>query len=270
LATLAERLGFNERRGVTVHTVATPSSDAQLETLSRGENDLAVTSSDNLMIWNLKATPGDFVLVAQVEKTTPLSLVARPGITAIRELKGAELLVDAPTNGFVVALMALLAEEGLQPDAYTMNPVGGVVARMENLIAGVGAATLLGFPFTQSAIKAGCVELESVNVRYPSYPGQGAAVRKGAFTQKGDSIRAWLQALEDARIWLPDHGPDAQSLLADAGVPAPAVAAMLANVPSTLVPDRPGLELVIAQRHSLELPGGDVNYEDLTDLSLLS
>jgi ABC-type nitrate/sulfonate/bicarbonate transport system substrate-binding protein len=140
---------------------------------------------------------------------------------------------------------------------------------MENLIAGVGAATLLGSPFTQNAVQAGCVQLDSVNARYPIYPGQGAAVRRSALKGRGDAIRAWLQALEDARVWLPDHQDDAQRVLAEAGIPAPAAAGLLANVPSTLAPDRPGLELVIAQRHSLGLPGGEVRYEDLTDLSLL-
>jgi hypothetical protein len=45
--------------------------------------------------------------------------------------------------------------------------------------------------------------------------------------------------------------------------------ALVDTFPGTLIPDRNGIELLIAQRTLLKLPGSDFNYEQIVDCSYL-
>ena len=54
----------------------TSGSDEQFERLVRGDCDAVVTAMDNVFAWNRRAGPGDFCIVAQIERTTPLVVMA--------------------------------------------------------------------------------------------------------------------------------------------------------------------------------------------------
>ena len=83
-----------------IKSTATRGSDEQFDKLVAGECDAVITAMDNVFAWNRRPGPGDFRIVAQIERTTPLAVVARPNIRSMAELKGTSLLVDAPGNGF--------------------------------------------------------------------------------------------------------------------------------------------------------------------------
>src|SRR3954470_8521334 len=140
LAVVAQ--GLKLTSGVTLQAERNPSSDAQYHALASGEADAVVTAMDNVMDWNLRSGgPGDLKIIAQLERTTPLTLVGQKGRTALQELRGGTILVDAPRNGFIVALRARLAEAGIGPETCALEPVGGVKERHDALLAGQGDAT---------------------------------------------------------------------------------------------------------------------------------
>jgi ABC-type nitrate/sulfonate/bicarbonate transport system substrate-binding protein len=249
--------------------VATQSSDEQFEALLNGTADAAITAMDNVMDWNLRPGGGDFRIVAQIERTTPLSLVARNGISSIDDLKGGTLLVDAPENGFVVAARALLEDAGVSFGSYSLLSAGGVRERFEALLAGQGTATILGPPFDAFAVSRGAKILARVNDRYPAFPGQGLVVRQSACGRIQNDLTSWVEALERARHWGFADRRAAASQLAETGMP-PSLAEIFAGlVPASLVPDRDGVDLLIAQRRRAGLRGGNMTYQDIVDTSLL-
>src|SRR6476646_1316677 len=63
----------------------------------------------------IHADGGDLRIVAQVESTTPLELVARPSVTGVQGQRGAVPGVDAVNNGFAVVLRHLLARVVYRP-----------------------------------------------------------------------------------------------------------------------------------------------------------
>jgi hypothetical protein len=99
---VADELGIYADMGVDIETVLVESSTDQRDRLLSGNVDVGVTAMDNLLVWN--ADGGDLRIVAQVESTTPLGLVARPSVTGVQGLRGAVLGVDAVNNGFAVVL----------------------------------------------------------------------------------------------------------------------------------------------------------------------
>lgn len=245
------------------------SSDEQFERLQSGAIDAAVTAMDNIMEWNRRPGPQDFRIVAQVERTTPLSLMARAGHTGLQDLRNATILVDAPDNGFVVALRHMLAEAGLESGSYRLTPHGGVKERFDALASGNGDATLLGPPFDVIGTQAGLVRLARVQDRHPDFPGQGLVVRTSAIERLRPALARWLAGLTRACECLRSSEDDARKILIDAGFPAVAAHPMLAAAPESLLPARAGVELLIRQRREVGLPGADNSYETLVDISLL-
>jgi ABC-type nitrate/sulfonate/bicarbonate transport system substrate-binding protein len=254
---------------LSVDGIATKSSDEQFEALISGTTDAVVTAMDNVMDWNLRPGADDFRIVAQIERTTPLSLVANAATSDIPSLNGGTLLVDAPANGFVVAARALLDEFGLRSESYTLKPAGGVRERYETLLAGGGNATLLGPPFDSMALARGARVLARVNDHYPAFPGQGVVVRQRSYARVRARVVAWLTAMEHARAAANDNKSVAVSHLTAAGIPAAVAETMVDLVPDALVPDRDGIALIIGQRQHAGLRGGGVTYSDIVDADLL-
>jgi ABC-type nitrate/sulfonate/bicarbonate transport system substrate-binding protein len=254
--------------GLTVEYMRTKSSDQQFQQLTDGTVDAVVTAIDNVVEWNRQAPEADFRVYAQMESTTQLTLFGRHGIAGLDSLRGRNLLVDAPANGFAVALLALLDTVGMSGTDCTFVPAGGVTERLDALLAGDGDATLLGPPFDQVAAQAGCPKLASVNETWPQFPGQGLVLLRKRYIELAQALAAWLMDLGDMRDWMLASPDEAIKLLVDAGLP-PAFAATAPNAsPASWRPDRAGIELLIEHRQIAGLPGGDLRYSDLVDLSL--
>lgn len=262
---VAEALGLTT--GVTLQAERNPSSDAQFDALASGQVDAVFTAMDNVMDWNLRQGPRDFRLVAQLERTTPLTVVGQRGRASLGDLRAATILVDAPRNGFIVALRAMLAENGIGTDAYALEPVGGVKERYDAIVAGRGDATLLGPPFDAMALEAGLSRIATVQERYPAFPGQGLVVSAGALERLRPALSFWLRGLDNARQRMLSDPEAARQALA--GLSAAAVDAMLRATPASLCPDRAGIELLIEQRRRCGLPGADTTYEKLAETSAL-
>jgi ABC-type nitrate/sulfonate/bicarbonate transport system substrate-binding protein len=267
IAVLAEHWGLTPAR--MLQASRNQSSDEQFDRFRAGAIDAAVTAMDNIMDWNRREGPQDFRIVAQMERTTPLSLMARAPHTDLQDLRDASILVDAPDNGFVVALRHMLAEAGLAGGSYRLISSGGVKERFDALAAGQGDATLLGPPFDAMGIQAGLRRLARVQDRHPDFPGQGLVVRASAIERLRPALMQWLAGLTGACASMRSNQDGARDILAAAGFPAIAVHAMLAAVPDSLMPARRGVELLIRQRREVGLQGADNSYESLVDASLL-
>ncbi|WP_437884497.1 ABC transporter substrate-binding protein [Pseudomonas sp. LRF_L74] len=257
--TIAVAASWQEDVGLSLEASRTQSSDEQFAALSDGRVDAVVTSMDNVFHWNHRPGPKDFVIVAQIEATTPLSIVAAPRIKSVSDLGGAKILVDAPENGFVIALRAMLKQAGLRLPDYTLAPVGGVKERYAALVAGEGDATLLGPPFDALAIKEGMHKVAEVQASYPEFPGQGLVVRKPSLSSN-PGIRLWLKSLVEALVQLPANLEKLRNSLSSEGLPDEAVSAMLQSVPVSLIPDERGVNLLIEHRRLLGLIGSDATY----------
>lgn len=268
LATAADALN-DVPASAQVQSRLTQSSDEQFEALMADASDFAVTAIDNVFAWNTRAPRGTFKVIAQIERTTPLSVIARPQHDTFADLRGGELLVDAPDNGFVIALRALLDDHGVPPGSYSLVPAGGVKQRLDALIEGRGDATLLGPPFDLMALSKGYPSLGTVNAAYPDFPGQGVVARDDGIARAFSALVDWTAALDAARRWIDGNRDTASKLLAERGVPA-AIADMIPKAnPATLAPDRRGIDLLIDQRRRYGAHPRPVTYDDIVDPAVL-
>jgi ABC-type nitrate/sulfonate/bicarbonate transport system substrate-binding protein len=258
-----------DTRADQVEYQRTRSSDQQFEQLVDGSVDAVVTAIDNVVEWNRRAPGADFRVFAQLEKSTDLALFGRPGLAGLEALRGARLLVDAPANGFAVALLALLDTVGIAARDCTLVPAGGVTERLDALLAGQGDATLLGPPFDQAAREAGCRQLAGINAQWPQFPGQGLVLSRSKARDLRPELIAWLDAMTKSRDWMKSAPEEATASLIEAGLPRGFAARAPHLAPASWRPDPAGIALLIEHRRTVEFGGGDLDYADLVDLSLI-
>ncbi|MGP3956855.1 ABC transporter substrate-binding protein [Nonomuraea sp. 3N208] len=160
----ARRLGLLH---ADVREVSVASSPAQFAALLDGAINAALTSPDNVIAYrHVAANPlgrtADVRIVSAVDRGLGLALYARPGLTSAAELKGRPIGVDVPDSGFAFTLYAALDALGLGPGDYSLAVLGSTPRRLEALLAGDCAATMLNAGADLLARDAGAVRLASV------------------------------------------------------------------------------------------------------------
>ena len=266
---VARRRGLFAAAGLDVSTATVPSSTVQRHDLDAGVADLAITATDNLLAWN--ADGSDIVVVAQIETTTDLALMLRPGLGSIEEPDVVRLAVDAPTNGFAIVAYAMMAALGRTPSQYDVVEVGGVRERFDALAGGSVDASLLAPPLDELGRERGMTGAMRIGQLAPAYPGLGVVARRSWLEAHLDEAAAYLRALDDANRWLRDApGDEVERELLSAGFGAAAIATSLANVPATLEPSREGLRVLgrLRQQLGMAVPGAP-DVADLVDLRAL-
>src|SRR6187397_1051744 len=69
-----------------IHGTRAESSEEQLDGLLAGDTDVAVTAMDNVFAWRRRPGGAALRIVAQLERTTPLTVVGRPGYERLEQL----------------------------------------------------------------------------------------------------------------------------------------------------------------------------------------
>jgi ABC-type nitrate/sulfonate/bicarbonate transport system substrate-binding protein len=156
---IASRSGLFNREGLDVSAAPVTSSLELFARLDSGALDLAHTSIDNPIAYDVGAgavavAHRDFCAFLGVDDGQ-LRLVARPGLATLGALRGKTLAVDAIATGFTFALRAILATAGIGEPDVTLVSRGGTQQRAQGLMAGAFDATLLTPPFDLVANAAG-------------------------------------------------------------------------------------------------------------------
>lgn len=211
LATLAALArGCYARHGLTVQEHQVASSTQQFQALRDGAYDVVLTSSDNVVNYRLNAgNPAggriDVQIFMGADHGMNLSLVARPGVTAVEALRGKTVAVDAPASGFAFVLYRILRARGLERGRdYDVVPAGGTPDRYRALIAGRFDATLLSGGFESRAAGRGHRLLASVRDVADPYLGTVGAARAGWLEQHRDVAIRLLRAYCEGLGWALD------------------------------------------------------------------
>ena len=201
LLDVARGTGRLDQRDLEVSEVPVTSSPAQFRSLLDGELDVALTSPDNVLAYrfdprNPLGGLADVRIVAAVDRGMGLGLYGRPG-TGAADLVGATVGVDVATSGFALALYALAESVGVNRGDYELVALGSTPRRLEALLAGGCAATMLNAGNELIAEQQGCHRLASVAEQLSPYLGTVVAV---SGTARTDAARLLSDALlETAR-----------------------------------------------------------------------
>ncbi|MCW2765415.1 MAG: extracellular solute-binding protein family 3 [Nocardioides sp.] len=198
LLDVAASSGRLREHDLAVTEVPVTSSPGQFRSLIDGELAIGLTSPDNVLAYRF--SPGnplgelaDVRIVGALDRGLGLGLYVRAGLTA-GDLRGAQVGVDVATSGFALALYALAESLGVRRDEYDLVALGSTPRRLEALLAGDCAATMLNAGNELAAEAAGCVRLASVHEVCAPYLGTVVAVAGTTFLEPAERLTAALTA----------------------------------------------------------------------------
>jgi ABC-type nitrate/sulfonate/bicarbonate transport system substrate-binding protein len=204
LLRVARRTGALADRGMDVREEPVPSSPAQFRALADGALDAALTSPDNVVAYRFLADnplggARDVRIVAAVDRGLGLALYARPGVTSVADLRGSTVGVDVAASGFAFALFEVLDRAGLGRGDYELAELGSTPKRLDALLEGTCAATMLNAGNDLKADDAGLVRLVDVLSIASPYLGTVLAVQGDPSPAVRSLAAALLEAADGIR-----------------------------------------------------------------------
>ncbi len=195
-----QECGFFANHGLSVDLTFTSGSGEMRQGIADGSYDLAHGAVDNAidLVHRGQADVVAFVGLDHGFNT----LFVQPEIERVEDLRGRDLLVDAPDTAFALMLIEILARAGLGKGDYTLKSVGSTRFRLEGMQADkANAAAMLNLPFAILADRAGLKRLaDPIDILgpYQSYCGWA---RRDWVEANRDVLTRYIAAYLEGLAW---------------------------------------------------------------------
>ncbi len=200
---IAEREGFFARENIALDLRQIPGGTGNMvAALDRGEVDVTQTATPYLIEAVLN---GSQALAVAAEVGNPIySLVAKPQIRTVADLKGKLIGLSLPIDTISISTRKLLALKGLSDSDYRVKELVGSPARADCLRNGDCDAVPLGQPDDLLAVKDGYRRLGDTTEAVSSFAFDVIAVRRDFAETHGPPIIGLVSALADACRFIHD------------------------------------------------------------------
>jgi ABC-type nitrate/sulfonate/bicarbonate transport system substrate-binding protein len=206
---VAQEKGLFEKNGVAVKLSHTPDSVSQIRNLMDGKYDLGTTAYDNVVAYQegqgetkLSKKPDLLAFMGSISGT--LRFVTRPEIKTYADLKGKAVGVDAATTGFAFLLYKLAAMNGLTSADYKVERLGGTPARVQAMMDGKIAGTMVSSPSEVLPESKGYTRLGDTTATFGPYQASVGVVRRSWAKKNGAKLVAFIRSYVAAVDWLYD------------------------------------------------------------------
>ena len=206
---VAQKRKYFEKHGLDVGLEYVKGSVDMINRMTAGSAHVALTSVDNVLAYRggqgETADGSALDLVAFMGGDHGfLSLMARPEITSVPQLRGKTLSVDALTTGFAFVLREILVANHIAVTDVTFEAAGGTGNRYRALIAGKHDGTLVRTPFERLAQRQGLNVLARGQSLFSDYLGTVGAVLQSWASQNQDRLVGFILAYREALNWIFD------------------------------------------------------------------
>jgi ABC-type nitrate/sulfonate/bicarbonate transport system substrate-binding protein len=206
---VAQDKGFFDKEGLAVKITETPGSVFQIKGLLAGDFDIAMTPFDNVVAYQegqgevrFTTKPDLFVFMGGISST--LRLIVRPDIKSFADLRGKELGVDALTTGYTLLMYRLLEQNGLPQGSYKLERLGGTASRVQALVDGKIAGTMVSSPQEILPEEHGFKRLGDIQAILGPYQALSGAARRSWAASHPDVLQSYIKAYVEANDWLAD------------------------------------------------------------------
>lgn len=192
--------GFLREAGIDVTLIEKDSVDVVTEHLRNGEAQLARGITEHVIL-DREAGGGLEIIAGSINKL-PFSLICKPGIKSIKELRDKVIGASSVEAGSSSLIMEILAEQGLKhPDDYTIRAVGPMMSRWELLKSGEIDGGLQGVPMNFVALDAGFNTLIEPSDRFPDFQFSSLNADARWAASNKEILVGFLQAYLKANDW---------------------------------------------------------------------
>jgi ABC-type nitrate/sulfonate/bicarbonate transport system substrate-binding protein len=204
---VAEDQRVFEKYGLSTSFEYVKGSTDMINRMNAGEGHIALTSVDNVFAYadghgeTADGSAPDLVAFMGGDHGF-LSLVARPGLASVRELRGKTLAVDALTTGFAFVLREILLLHDIPAAGVRFEAAGGTGNRYRALVAGKHDATLVRTPFERLAKRQGFRTLTTGAALFPNYLGTVGVVRESWASANRVRLIGFILAYRETLNWI--------------------------------------------------------------------
>ncbi len=200
---VANERGFFRDAAIELEFVKVGGVDKATKAVLEGEVPVAITPPEGAVADHV--TGGDLCIFGANSSRLPMSLVARPGIQRIEDLRGRRIGTSSLTEGTALYTQMMLSEHGLKyPGDYGFVLTGIHTARWEALQKGEIDAAPQPAPWNFLAERQGYRLLGEVSASIPEILFGGLIARRSWLAANSSLVIRWLSALDRAHRFVND------------------------------------------------------------------
>ena len=199
---IGDAKGFFADEGIHNEITATRSMTGGLSALTGGSLHL-LGGSPTAFIQAIERG-ADLVAVASGQRDPVYSLIARPEIQRVEDLRGRTLAISALNGGDTVILRKMLLARGVGENDVEFTLAGGTPERYAAMVSGGAAGALLSQPQDFQAQAQGYPRLMLSTEVLQEYQYNSWVVRRDWAASNTDLLLRWLRAYARASHWLTD------------------------------------------------------------------
>jgi ABC-type nitrate/sulfonate/bicarbonate transport system substrate-binding protein len=194
---VAHEEGFFKKHGVDVELVHIASTSRAIQTMLAGE--LAFSPLDGRNSFEANLQGADVVLLAGITNRLVFSLMARPELTRVADLRGKKIGITRIGSTTHSAGLVALGGAGLKPGDYELLPLMEVPNILSALVAGQVDGGIVSPPTNSRARRAGFNELVNLARDGPEYVGIALGTTRSYVKANEDVaarvVRAYAEAV---------------------------------------------------------------------------
>ena len=190
---VAQEEGLFKKYGLDVELIHIASTSKAIQSMLSGE--IHYTTADALNSIQAVAAGADLVMFCEGVNRFVFSLMARPEIKRLSDLKGKKIGITRIGSSTHTAVLFAVNKAGLGANDYTLLQLGEVPNILTTLLAGQIDAGALSPPTNSRAKKAGLFELINLGVDGPEYPSTVIASTRAYIKANPDNTRRMVRAL---------------------------------------------------------------------------
>lgn len=184
---MAQQEGLFKKNGLDIELIHIPSSSRGIQAILAGEIGFSFMDGNNEVQADLKGA--NIALVAGATNRQVFSLMARPDIKRIIDLRGKKIGITRIGSSTHTSALFALGSAGLKPADYQILPLMEVPNIFTALAAGQIDAGVVSPPTNSRARKAGFNELMNLAKEGPEYVSVGVGTSRSYIKANEDIVR---------------------------------------------------------------------------------
>ena len=190
---VAQEEGLFKKHGLDLELIHIASTSRAIQSMLSGE--IHYTTADALNSIQAVGAGADVVMFCEGVNRFVFSIMARPEIKRLADLKGKKIGITRIGSSTHTAVLFATIKAGLAPADFSLLQLGEVPNILTTLLAGQIDAGALSPPTNSRAKKAGLFELLNLGTDGPEYPSTVIASTKAYIKANPDNTRRVVRAI---------------------------------------------------------------------------
>ena len=188
--------GIFKKNGLEIELIHIPSSSRGIQAILAGEIAFSYMDGNNAVQANLKGA--GLALVAGATNHMVFSLMAKPEIKKISDLRGKKIGITRVGSSTHTSALYALSQAGLKANDYQILPLMEVPSILIALMAGQIDAGVVSPPTNSRARKEGFNELMNIAKEGPEYVSVAIGTTRAYIKANEDTVRRVVRSYTEA------------------------------------------------------------------------